>query len=367
VRGQMPFGRPPSHRARPSFASRLARCVLLIQILLAACAAARDGPISTAPRTTPSPSEAAAHNPVRFTLTPTPIASPTPSLLSMLPAGQYLVTARRLDRNGIETVENHVLSLEGDDLGVLATWIPADAGLAPDGSVVTFWEAPPPSLESTLYLLGLRDGQVTTLLGPLARASGNAWSPEGDRIAVTIEGAIELVSVYSGQRTPLLDCRSMEGAGGCYVHAWSPDGNWLAYTLAIGRSGPRDSREGIYLLDTTCIPRPSDCPGQTWGPIARSEGAAAWSPEGRLLAIGAEERVVFFDVETWSVVREQPAPSQTQWSTLEWSPDGEWLAYNHDLEVWLLSPETGERRLLFTGPTWSEYVVFWLAVPAPGG
>ncbi|NMO22985.1 WD40 repeat domain-containing protein [Pyxidicoccus fallax] len=100
---------------------------------------------------------------------------------------------------------------------------------------------------------------------------------------------------------------------------WSPDGRWLA--AADNPSGSVDAPGALRVWEAAT------------GKVKRlfrvatgSFGAAAWSPDGTLLAAGRSDGVIaLLDLETGATVREWKA-HEGRITTLTWRPDGARLA-----------------------------------------
>ncbi len=81
-------------------------------------------------------------------------------------------------------------------------------------------------------------------------------------------------------------------------------------------------------------------------------GVSRFSPDGRRLVVGASDRFLFYDTQTWTVEREVARDSASAISGLAaFSPDGRCLAVTHGLrEVRLLSPDSGAALATLSAP-----------------
>jgi Tol biopolymer transport system component/DNA-binding winged helix-turn-helix (wHTH) protein len=133
----------------------------------------------------------------------------------------------------------------------------------------------------------------------------------------------------------------------------SPDGSQVAFSW----EGSRDDDADIYLK----LVGPGDPHRLTTDPA--NDFSPAWSPDGRqiaflrFLAVGAAERCGIYVIPALGGAERRLAEIElTDYRSaaglLAWTPDGKWLAAagrfgrGDPSEIWLLSPETGERRRL---------------------
>jgi Tol biopolymer transport system component/DNA-binding winged helix-turn-helix (wHTH) protein len=172
--------------------------------------------------------------------------------------------------------------------------------------------------------------------------------------ALASESSVAGVSGVSGVAaaavaTPLTTYPGWEGSP-----TMSPDGSQVAFAW----DGPAQDNLDIYLK----LVGPGEPHRLTTDPAA--DFNPAWSPDGRQIAFlragidhghvgiylmsalgGPERRLAAIDL---------PEPRSSPGALLAWSPDGKWLAaaggFTPDArsEIWLLSPDTGDRRRLTT-------------------
>ena len=143
-------------------------------------------------------------------------------------------------------------------------------------------------------------------------------SPDGTRVAMTIEGATYNIWVFELARTVLTRLTS---EGDNRDPEWTPDGQRVVYTSF------RDGRYGLYW-------RPADGSG-TEELLTRREHwvlAGSFSPDGRLLAFSELDPTTRADIWLLPVAGERKAQQYLGGiiggMTLPvFSPDGHWIAY----------------------------------------
>jgi serine/threonine-protein kinase len=198
-----------------------------------------------------------------------------------------------------------------------------------------------------------RDGVARPLGAPAHRYIGARLSPDGTRVAVTIEGTTWDVWVYDiDART--LERRTFESENAFPL--WSPDGERLVFSSNL--SGPLN----LYWMPSDGSARPQRLTDSDLNQIPMS-----WSGDGRHLAYieyAVEQREEIFvlqideDSDPFPLVQ---SPAGDRWP--RFSPDGNWVAYVSDEvgvdQVFVVPfPQGLPRRQLSIGggrdPMWSR-------------
>ena len=267
------------------------------------------------------------------------------------------------------------LEVSGDPVPVLEGVLASSTGalafdVSEDGSLVYvpggYLEA---SAAERLLAIAGRDGSEEVL--PLAAALYRhpRLSPEGETIAVEIEGENRVIWTYDLSGETAIQRLAFDGNN--FRPLWTPDGRHIAF--ASDRDGPIS----IYRQD-------ADGSGVAERLTTAEEGTAhwpeAWSPDGETLVYKVERpsptgawNFEGNEMDLWMVRLEAPdrpepvanEPQPVMEFGASFSPGGEWLAYtvglrpaSEDYEVWARPfPITEERRRVSQGagvvPLWS--------------
>lgn len=176
-------------------------------------------------------------------------------------------------------------------------------------------------------------------------ATGGAFSPDG-RILAYLSNLTGVAQVYrldapGAAPLQLTDTGEIVRA----VH-WSPDGNWLLYTMDRGGN----EHEQLYLLS----PDGKQARALTAAPAA-IHTFGGWSRDSRSVAFAANRRnAAYFDgyvLDVWTGEERCVLQRDAYFTVTDWSPDGRHLvvrehhaSFNQDL--YLLDLESGDLRLL---------------------
>ena len=199
------------------------------------------------------------------------------------------------------------------------TWSPdgkAIAVLAQDPSRKPPWASRPRIAE--IYVVPTDGGAPQSLHTGDVRDP--AWWPLGDEIAyATPGGEIRTMRIDGSSSTSI----PMRASNSCYGPAWSADGKRLA--TACGDSPNRYAYIDVVNADGSGLRRLTK--------HAYNEFGFAWSPDGRRILYGREDRegvfVIGADGRNDRRVTSD-APAQTAWGALTWASDGRSIAYTTD-------------------------------------
>ena len=188
-----------------------------------------------------------------------------------------------------------------------------------------------------------------------------AWSPDCSKIAYTgwIDRwipAFYVASVDGSDRVMVFD----HGAG---APAWSPDGTKIAFSRYAGRRVGGESITHIFLAN----PDGSALRQLTSGDF--QDRSPSWSPDGKRIVFSREDprnkhRYQNYD-DVFIAVMDADGRNVTALTrggvadhSPAWSPDGQWIAYDRNQDLWVMDPQGGNAREVASlyspnGHTWS--------------
>lgn len=278
--------------------------------------------------------------------------SPSRLAIPVLCAAALLLPGRRLAAQDVPGAPSFKEVLSVHSIGRVA--------IAPDGSAVAYevrgadWNANRYDTEIWLVRPGHEPFQLTR--NPQGSSSSPAWSPDGRWIAfLSSRGDHRQVWVIhpdGGEARPLTDVK-----GGVRDFAWSPEGTRMAVTIQDSVSSAMKEREKdfgkwrvesenappthLWMLDVAKALATSD--GATDSALVRltggnryTVGSFQWSPDGSAIAFDHQPnpRVPSFTHADISVVDVATDSIQTlvSWPGPDdspiWSPDGQWIAFS---------------------------------------
>ncbi len=165
-----------------------------------------------------------------------------------------------------------------------------------------------------------RSGKATNITPEVKPYASPAISPDGKRIALTLEGSTFDVWVYDLERDALT---KVSFGGDDYRPLWSPDGKMLAYSSSKSGHMQLYLKHGVLQGEETML---------TEGP--ETKALYAWTPDGREMIFGQQNKDTGWDLYAVTVdgdhkVRPLVVAPFNQ-GLAHVSPDGKWMAYVSD-------------------------------------
>lgn len=329
--------------------------------------------VTIAPSISPSqPASVTATHPLSPTLTATSSPTRAVPLLPSLSKGNYVVVSVRAPTCTdlmVGCVSLNAITPNGALIGPIASgnYSLSFSALSPAGNLIAYLD--PPGYEGGSYswvkLVDLATLVETRIDLPVQSAVAPViWAPDGKRLLVSVGGNLELISINPAATSLALECESLwhEQGPECGPIAWSPNGKWVVFSVAIARSGPRDPRQGAYLLPASCFDSPETCRSH-FTLLSGVWANASWSPDSRFLALGDYlHRLILFELSTGRFTTLATLAESIH--SVSWSPDGSSIAVAAYPLIKVFSWKTGAVVDLRV-PGIDEYVQipFWLAVP----
>ena len=194
-------------------------------------------------------------------------------------------------------------------------------------------------------------------LGPAAPSPARArprrrlaWAAAAVFVLLVVAGAAWRWAVPRAQPESVKLVPLTTFAGNEVEPAFSPDGKQVAFSW----NGPKEDNFDIYVMLVG-----TDTPVRLTSHAA-ADRVPVWSPDGRRIAFvrnGAKVSVMVMSA-LGGAERELAETSQMRWAPgIDWSPDGRYIAFpalsapGARSQIVLLSPDTGERRVVSSRPS----------------
>jgi dipeptidyl-peptidase-4 len=144
--------------------------------------------------------------------------------------------------------------------------------------------------------------------------------------------------------------------------AWSPDGKKLSFleTKVVGK----DAKTELWVLDPssgersllipsdkleTILPAPPARQSQATGPGRHAPAQYQWAPSGDALLLQGSNALAWFDLQ--SQAGRVLASGKEELSDVKISPDGKFVSFLREHNIWLVSTVDGKERAFTTGGT----------------
>jgi len=206
---------------------------------------------------------------------------------------------------------------------------------SPDGSRIIFRDSR--GNEYPVYMMNADGGDVQLIIDSADTSEMPKWSPDGTRLTYIARFGISPGVVMRDLETGTSPRLIPDIRDGFYE--WSPAGDYLAYRQWNGS-------EDIFTVNTQTgqivrLLQEDD------GPLTEEYGFD-WSPDGSRIALYTTAdgiyRIYAMNPDGSNVQQLTDGPQDA--SLLGYSPDGEWIAYHMEQNIWLMRPDGGDARQL---------------------
>ncbi|MGH2631388.1 MAG: TolB family protein [Actinomycetota bacterium] len=214
-----------------------------------------------------------------------------------------------------------------------------------------------------LFVLDASSGEPETLYEGAGTVLWAVWSPDGSRLAFTLETPgprYEVVVADADGSDPVTIVEQDDtGAAGpdLLSLAWSPDGSRIAYSGRTPREGV--SNRTVFIVNADGSGRRTVLDGH-WEEVS-------WSPDGRrLLLLGfPDQEDARFDLYTMDPDGSEPVQLTNDASiehTPSWSPDGRRILFadgpDNDPDVYVMDADGSGVRMLTDRRGW-DFIPVW--------
>jgi len=346
----------------------------LVLWMLPACTAVQNAATPLIPIQTPTqelvvqPISTVYTKPTKPTKTQTATLSPVPSLLNSLPRGTYIAVSGN-EGSGFDSIPSiHILSLNGEDIGILAKNVSEKATISPDGkeiAYIKFTEFGP----SLLTILNLKTNQAKDVFvsGCSMPDSTVGWSSDSKQVAITCGRYLSIADI-TGKKAEVVSTLLLSDRNDVDIidPLWSPDGNYLSFYIADLNDAHDSSSHGPYLLNPKCPNDELECQVSPQALNVDGMSLSQWTSEN-LLAVAQNNRIYLFDPATRQRTRAISIPTSTPILSFAWSPDNQSIAYLVASqtpgvladEIYISSPSGGKLRLLTDH---GNKIMFWIQI-----
>jgi len=307
---------------------------------------------------------------LHVTLQPTPTQAPF-STFSTLPSGHYAIfsdTARGTGLYAISIGSGLITKLTDYD----------GSSISVDNQLIVAYDF----TTEALFLLNLNQNTIAEV--PSGICGVYQYSSDFIWLAIDcVNDDRDDIFVRELSRGIEINVTNSQTPEAYYVYPlWSPDGKWLSFLNSTNGPntphGDQDFDDGLYLMDTSCLPSPEDCHKNTYGPYQGNiwlQWPYAWSPNSRFLAIMSSQRsgpIQIFDVESRSFHPLDSTNNFASINSLAWSLDNDILAFSSFTETDMstdiyISPFPEGRTHLLVDSQGEALLLFWIRIPFEPG